>query len=95
MALVGRAKTLRRVADDPQPVRRGDRQNLVIAGRQTEQVDRDDPGGLEPEAIGCRDAGLEAHWIHIECMFEYIDEDRDRIEPGDDFGGSGKREGWH
>src|ERR1700730_9120700 len=45
-ALVDRAKTLRRIADHPQPVLRGDRQNLVVGGRQTEQVDRDDPGRL-------------------------------------------------
>src|SRR3984893_924836 len=93
--LVDRAKTLRRVADDPQLVLRGDRQNLVVGGRQTEQVDRDDPHRLEPEAPRCRDTGLEAHRVHVERLFEYIDKDRDRIEPADDFGSSGKREGWH
>ncbi len=74
-------------------MRRGDRQDFVITGRQSEKVDRNDPRRFEPEAFGGGDAGLEARRVHVEGVFEHIDENRDRIEPGDDFGGRRKCEG--
>ena len=49
---VGGAKALRGVAEDPQPVRRRDRQDRVVVGRLTEEIDWDDPDWLQPE-VAC------------------------------------------
>ena len=75
-AAIARAETLRRIVEHQKPVRRGDRADGVVIGRQPEQVDRNDRARLKPALAGRGDRALTACRIEVEGLWRDIGDDR-------------------
>ncbi len=92
-ASVAGAEALGGIRQKPEPLRFGHRFERVVVGRQTEQVDGDDPGGHVAGRARLADRRLERTGVDVETVLQHVDEIDRRPEPGYHLGRRDEGEG--